>query len=73
MSKASIKALLGTSLLFGALTAWQLANEYYFDYQVNGTTEAMKAYTSSVTLACIFGVFSCLSFIWAATSAYYRE
>ena len=73
MSKASIKALLAVSLLLGAAISWQTANEYYFQYQMNETTEAMKAYSSAVSLTYVLLTLSCITFIWSAVSAYFRE
>lgn len=73
MSKAAIKSLLGVTLLFAGLTSWQLANEYEFQFAMNETTEAMKAYSSAVSLTYVFMTLSCITFIWAAVSAYFRE
>jgi hypothetical protein len=73
MSKTGLKTLLGFALLLSGFVSWQLANEYEFAYYMNETPEAMKAYSSSMALMIMFMTLSCITFIWAAVSAYYRE
>ena len=73
MSKAGLKSLVAVSLLFAGLVSWQLANQYEFLFNLNGTTEAMKAYSSAASLTIMFMTLSCITFIWAASSAYFKE
>jgi len=73
MSKAGLKSLIAVTLLFAGLVSWQLANEYEFRYLLNETPEAMKAYSSAMSMTIAFMTLSCITFIWAAVSAYYRE
>jgi hypothetical protein len=73
MSKAGLKSLIAVSLLFAGLVSWQLANQYEFSYMLNETPEAMKAYSSAMSLTIAFMTLSCVTFIWSAVAAYFRE
>jgi len=73
MSKTGLKTLLAFALLLSGFVSWQLANEYEFQYYMNETPEAMKAYSSAMSLCIAFMVLSCITFIWAAVSAYFKE
>jgi hypothetical protein len=73
MSKTGLKTLLAFALLLSGFVSWQLANEYEFQYYMNETPEAMKAYSSAMSLMIMFMTLSCITFIWSAISAYYRE
>jgi hypothetical protein len=73
MSKTSLKLLLAFSVLLSALTSWQLANEYEFQYYMNETPEAMQAYSSYLSLTYVFLTVTFFTLIWAAVSAYFKE
>jgi hypothetical protein len=73
MSKAGLKSLIAVALLFAGLVSWQLANEYEFQFMMNGMPEAMKAYSSAMSLTIAFLTLSCVTFIWSAVAAYFRE
>jgi len=73
MNKTGLKTLLAFSLLLSGFVSAQLANEYYFQYQMNEMPEALKAYSSAMALSVALMTLSCITFIWAAVSAYFRE